>query len=389
MKRLAILIVMVIGVGYFVLAQWSAPRPGAQVGEGSPTALLSGAVDPRFSRAIGQHKFVFPLDHGPHRNFQSEWWYFTGNLVSGTGQRFGFQLTFFRFALDPIDPTAPPRESAWAVNDIYEAHFALTDISKQRFYASSRSSRAALDIAGAQPAPFRVWIDDWSVEADADASTDIWPMRLQASSVDVGIELLLMPLKQMVLQGDAGLSQKSAQPGNASYYYSYPRVAAHGSVRVGSEKMQVEGLTWFDREWSTSSLAKDQLGWDWLSVQFEDGSDFMFYRLRLRDGTVDSRSAGVWIDPQGIAEPLNASTVDMIPTDWWTSDTSGVKYPLSWKVLVKQKNINFVVAPLLAGQEWRQRFRYWEGAVSASGSRPGLNVLKGSGYLELVGYSNH
>lgn len=387
MKRLATIFVVVLGVWYFVQAPWLVPQPGAEVGVGSSTALLSNSADSRFSRAIGRHEFVFPLDHGPHRDFQSEWWYFTGNLVSDTGKRFGFQLTFFRFALNPIDSIASPRASAWAVNDIYEAHFALTDISKQRFHAVSRSSRAALDMAGARSAPFRVWIDDWSVEAGA--STDVWPMRLHASTQDAGIALTLTPLKQLVLQGDAGLSQKSAQFGNASYYYSYPRVAASGSVTVGSERMQVEGLAWFDREWSTSSLGKEQQGWDWLSVQFEDGSDFMFYRLRLRDGGVDDRSAGVWIDSQGIVESLDASSVEMIPTQWWISDRSGIRYPTSWKVHLPKKKIDLIVSPFLAGQEWRQPFHYWEGAVSVSGAQSNLNELKGSGYLELVGYSKH
>lgn len=383
MKRVFFLLVIVAGAWLAVNNLWLASRPGAVGDERSPVSLLSESADPRFSRAIGKHEFVFPRDHGPHRDFQSEWWYFTGNLITDTGQRFGFQLTFFRFALNPISATALPRQSAWAVNDVYEAHFALTDVGNQRFHSVSRSNRAALDMAGAQSEPFRVWVDDWSAAAEANA--EVWPMRLTASTQEVNIALVLAPLKGMVLQGEAGLSQKSAQLGNASYYYSYPRLSATGRVSVGSEQMHVEGMAWFDREWSTSALSKNQQGWDWLSVQFDDGSDFMFYRLRQLDGSADRWSAGVWIDPQGGVEVLSAASVEMVPTQWWTSDQSGVRYPTTWKVSIKQKDMTLIVSPYIPGQEWRHRFRYWEGAILASG-RLGTKEVQGSGYLELVGY---
>lgn len=383
MKRVVIWFVIVAGAWLGVKALGLAPRPSGVSDERSPISLLSKSADTRFTRAMGKHEFVFPRDHGPHRDFQSEWWYFTGNLVTDTGRRFGFQLTFFRFALNPISAVAPKRRSAWAANEVYEAHFALTDVGNQRFHSVSRSSRAALDMAGAQSEPFRVWVDDWSAAAETNA--EVWPMRLTASSKEANISLVLEPLKGVVLQGEAGLSQKSAQSGNASYYYSYPRISAQGLVTVGSEQLHVEGLVWFDREWSTSALSEHQQGWDWLSVQFEDGSDFMFYRLRLLDGSTDRWSAGVWIDPQGGVETLGADAVEMIPTQWWASDQSGIRYPTSWKVSVKPKDMTFIIDPWVPGQEWRQRFRYWEGAVLASG-RLGAKVLQGSGYLELVGY---
>ena len=77
-------------------------------------------------------------------------------------------------------------------------------------------------------------------------------------------------LKEPVLNGDAGLSQKSSDPGNASYYYSITRLETTGRIRVDGEGVQVSGLSWLDREWSTSALAADQVGWDWFALQLAD-----------------------------------------------------------------------------------------------------------------------
>ena len=122
------------------------------------TDLLGSRPAPGFARAMAPRAFSFPADHGPHPDFRSEWWYFTGNLAAANGRHFGFQLTFFRVALSP---DAAPRESAWATNQAWMAHFTLTDSEAGRFHAAERLGRGALGIAGAEASPFRVWVDDW------------------------------------------------------------------------------------------------------------------------------------------------------------------------------------------------------------------------------------
>ncbi len=275
--------------------------------------------------------FAFPADHGPHPEFRTEWWYYTGNLETLTGRHVGFQLTFFRIALGPPEPIlSVPRASAWAASQLYLAHFALTDTEGRRFHAWSRMSREALGLAGARAHPFRVWLDDWSAASEAGGL----PVRLRAAEGDVAIDLVLGSDKPVVLQGDRGLSQKGPEPGNASYYYSLTRMPARGTVRVGGTSLDVSGLAWMDREWSTSALGRDLAGWDWMALQLEDGRDVMLYQLRRRDGTADPFSAGTLIAGDGRSKPLGPGDVAIEVLDHWTSPRTGVRYPSRWRVAI-------------------------------------------------------
>ena len=225
-----------------------APSPTSQ---SSAVQSAGGIATAGFARATAPREFVFPQDHGPHPEYAIEWWYYTGNLDTAQGRHFGYQLTFFRIGLTP---TPAARASDFATSNIYMAHFALTDVANQKFYAFERFSRGAAGLAGAQGQPFRVWLEDWDA---AGAGADGLPMRLQAAQDDVAIDLTLEGGKPIVLQGDHGLSQKSDEPGNASYYYSLTRMPTRGTIRVGAETSDVSGLSWMDREWSTSSLGAE------------------------------------------------------------------------------------------------------------------------------------
>ena len=200
-------------------------EPQDRAGSISAADVLSGDSS-GFARVEGPRPFVFPDDHGSHPEFRTEWWYFIGNLQTAAGARFGFQLTFFRFALSP---EKPQHESAWLTNQMYMAHFALSDVDGGEFSSFERFSRDALELAGATARPFRVWLEDWSAEQLGDA---FLPMRLRASEDAVGIDLKLSQGKPLVLQGDLGYSQKSAEPGNASHYYSFTRMPVEGKVTV-------------------------------------------------------------------------------------------------------------------------------------------------------------
>ena len=294
----------------------------AETGVESRLSELLGSNDAAgFEKAIEPRDFVFPDDHGPHPGFRNEWWYVTGNLDGDGGRRFGFELTIFRFALTPA---LPPAESAWRSNQVYIAHFAVTDADRERFFAAERFSRGALGLAGAASSPFRVWIEDWSIAATDAGPPEQW--RLQASDPGFAVDLALTAAKAPVLNGNAGLSQKSAEPGNASYYYSMPRWLTDGSLTLGDDTFSVSGLSWLDREWSTSALGADQLGWDWFALQLSDGSDLMFYNLRKLDGSQDEQSAGTWIDPDGTSLHLDRDDVEITVTDTWASPQGGI-YP--------------------------------------------------------------
>jgi predicted secreted hydrolase len=262
------------------------------------------------------------------------------------------------------------------------AHFAITDAEGSRFRHFERTGRGALGLAGATARPFRVWLDDWSAEG-VEAST--LPIRLRATEDEASLDLVLDTARPIVLQGDRGLSRKSAAPGNASYYYSMTRLATRGSVRIEGVSIPVEGNSWLDREWGSSSLEKGQAGWDWFALQLSDGRDLMFYRLRRGDNVTDPFSAGTLVLPDGSVRPLSADDVRIETLGYWKSPESGARYPSRWRLLLPSERLELEVIPLIPDQELRTSVRYWEGAVGVRGTSRGKPV-EGDGYVELTGY---
>jgi predicted secreted hydrolase len=411
-----LVLAVVVGGAVLAVALWpgglpSVPGAGIQASLAVREAL--GDSGGGFARALDPRPLSFPDDHGPHPDFRTEWWYYTGNLRTPAGRHFGFELTFFRVALAPATvadshtpspttgshiPAAPttaagshalassgddePRASAWATRQLLVAHFAVTDTTGKRFHATSRVSREALGLAGARARPFRVWVEDWSVEGEEPSAL---PMRLRAAEGDVALDLTLSATKPVVLQGDRGLSRKGAEPGNASYYYSLTRMPARGVVRVGGDSFDVVGLAWMDREWSTSALGPGLVGWDWFALQLEDGRDLMFYRLRGRDGSIDGFSAGSLVAADGSVRRLGAADVAIETLGHWTSPRSGVRYPGRWRLTLPSEHLEVELDPRLPDQELVVGTRYWEGAVTVGGTTAGRPTT-GQGYVELVGY---
>lgn len=366
---IAALIFALIVSAYLILrgSENRSDREGMSAGE----ALSDGDTE-GFQKAIGKRDFVFPEDFGPHDLYQTEWWYYTGNLVDDSGRRFGYQLTFFRRA---IMPQMPDRESKWASNQIYFAHFALSDISGEKFHAYERWSRATLGLAGAETEPLRVWVGDWYV-GKKDGT-----FVIKAEDENIAVDLNLDPVKPIVLQGNEGLSQKSDEPGNASYYFSQTRLETTGTVSLKGNDFRVRGTSWLDREWSTSALGKNQEGWDWFSFQLDDGREVMLYQLRLKDGGVDSHSSGTLIRKDGTVVHLDADDFTIEVLDRWESPHTGILYPSRWRVSIPDYGISLDIVPYLSDQELVLSFVYWEGAVRVSG-----DGVSGSGYVELTGY---
>ena len=392
----ALLIIALIAVISFLIARFidsGAPLPAASEAIDSDSqlsGLLGSERVEGYAMASEARAFRFPEDHGPHRDFRNEWWYLTGNLDSERGQRFGYELTFFRFSLRPGAQVAASGQagSNWQTNQVYIAHFAVTDEKKEQFHVEQKFSRGALGLAGAQTAPFRVWIEDWSIRQsqqngmEAGAFED-W--QLSASGNGLALDLNLVADKPPVLNGVAGLSRKSAAEGNASYYYSITRMRSAGTLQIAGETHAVAGMSWLDREWSSSALAADQQGWDWFALQLSDGSDLMFYNIRKNDGSQDQYSAGTWISGDGQARHLNRDDVVIRVTDEWQSPAGGA-YPARWEIKVKALDLMLTVTPVIAGQELITTVRYWEGAVDVGGRR-NQQPIEGRGYVELTGYS--
>jgi len=325
---------------------------------------------------------VLPRDHGPHYGFQTEWWYYTGLVADAQGRRFGFQVTFFRRGLSPGPPPSAP---GLATNQVYFAHMALTDVDAGTHEYFERWARGAGGLAGATAEPFTVWLEDWrAVSTSSDGSA----VRLAARAGAVSLDLALEARKPLVAQGDRGLSAKGEEDGNASYYVGYTRMGARGRLTTGSGTgpLEVTGEAWFDHEWSTSALSPDAVGWDWFSLQLDDGRELMYFRIRRQDGSIEPVSGGSLVARDGRTRRLLAHLVDVEALESWTSPTTKARYPARWRLRVADAGLDLEVAPLVDDQEMNTSFVYWEGAVTVSGIADGRPVA-GHGYVELTGYA--
>jgi predicted secreted hydrolase len=377
MKRILI-IVGLLGLGVFgFIAVRSTAKPEAT--QSRIVAGSTGSIE-GYARVGGPREMVFPQDAGPHDEYQTEWWYYTGNLETAEGRHFGYQLTFFRRALLPEDQQVA-RESDLATTQIYFAHFALTDVSGGGFHAFERFSRGAGGLAGAEASPYRVWLEDWQVTQKDDGV-----YSLRAAQDDLSITIDFVDQKGPVLQGDRGYSPKGPNPGNASIYYSLTRLESSGSVSVDGRTYEVSGLSWMDHEFSTSALGPGQVGWDWFSIQLDDGSELMVFQLRRDDGSVDPYSGGTYIAADGTVTSLKREDFTLTPQGTWRSPRSGGVYPGGWNVSVPSLALTLRVDPYVADQELNVSFAYWEGAVRITGEKEG-NEVEGSGYLEMTGYA--
>ncbi len=345
--------------------------------------LLAGVVlaDEGFKTPRPGRVFEFPRDHGAHPEYKTEWWYWVGHLKAAPGETFGYQLTFFRVALRQPDPQA---RSAWSLNTIYFAHLAVTDPARRSFVFRDKAGRGALGLSGAQVGALQVWIDDWRAELQGGE------FHLVAQDEGLGLDLRLKPLKAPALHGVGGLSRKSEKDDAASFYYSLSRLETRGSITVGGRVLPVSGLSWMDHEFFSSAMAPDQAGWDWFSLQLDDGWDVMLYVLRHRDGSVDAASSGTLIDPQGHTQHLKLADFQVKASGAWTSPHSGTTYPAGWEIAIPGAGYRLRLTPALADQEIRAqapaRVTYWEGEVKVAGTKNG-EAVTGQGYAELTGYA--
>lgn len=344
---------------------------------GAGSQYVSGWRDAHPDRIL-----VFPADHASHPDYRVEWWYYTGHLEAHGGRRFGYQVTFFRVGVDP----APENPSRWTVRDLYITHVAVTDLVERRHYLDERINRAGVGWAGARRDRLEVWNGDWRLQAEGDAHR----LDLAGPADRFGLQLRLTPSRPPVLHGRAGYSRKGAGSGNASHYYSITRMPTTGRLVLDGRSIEVTGLSWMDHEFGSSLLEPSQQGWDWFSLQFDDGSDLMLYALRRADGTMHPRSSGTWIGADGESRQLDADGFRLTPGRRWTSPSSGARYPVDWRMDVPVLALQLDVRSLLDDQELDTTrstgIIYWEGAVDATGTRQG-RPLRGRGYLEMTGYA--
>jgi predicted secreted hydrolase len=364
---------LLIAAIVFVLGSPQAPGPTPQ---------------PAWKQATAGYKFVFPRDHASHPDYKIEWWYYTGNVKTREGRRFGYQITFFRVGIDHT----PANPSRWAVRDLYMTHLAVSDPVGQRYRYAEKLSRGGPGLAGADTHRYNVWNDDWT--AMLDAGEDAGGGRrerhlLRASSAQAAIELVLDPGKPPAVNGIGGISQKGAQAGNASHYYSLTRMPTRGRITVDGDTFEVEGDSWMDHEFGTSFLEPEQRGWDWFAIQLPDGRELMLYQLRRADGSRDPRSSGTLVDRAGRTTHLANADFTLARGAAQFTSKNGAVYPLEWNVSVPSQRIALTVTTPMPGQELSLEkstgIAYWEGLIDVSGTA-GAAAVTGSGYLEMTGY---
>jgi predicted secreted hydrolase len=342
-----------------------------------------GAGD-AYRLALPGYRFEFPRDHFNHPEFQTEWWYYTGNLHTAQGRRFGFELTFFRRGVDrEADPT-----NVWDVRDLWMAHLAVSDIQGSQFLHTERLNRSGPGLAGADFKLARVWNGNWQAQWTLDSTVPAGGTQtLQAIADKFSLELSLKPEKPPAINGVNGVSQKAEGTGKASHYISLTRLETTGTIVLDGKRFAVEGASWMDHEFFSHQLDSGQSGWDWFSLQLDDRSELMLYRLRRSDGTPDPYSAGTYVDSQGHTLHLSAGDFTVTAGKTWTSDTTGGRYPVEWAIEVPSLGFKATIHTPLHQQEIAgSGTNYWEGAIDIDATR--LNrPLRGAGYLEMTGYA--
>jgi predicted secreted hydrolase len=341
-----------------------------------------------FKRALPGKVFSFPQDHFSHPEFKTEWWYYSGHLQADK-RPFGYQLTFFRTGLWGETKS---QGSKWAIQNLYFAHLALTDESKKEFEYREKISRGSLGEAGAfsykkDGEPFRVWIEDWSVELKGPMMQNHF---LKAGDKDFGMELLLTPEKNPVIHGQNGVSQKAKEEGFGSHYYSISRLKAEGKIFLRGKEFPAQGISWMDHEFGSSQLRDDQVGWDWFSLQLDNQRELMFYQIRNRNEKIAPYSSGTMVFPDGTHLYLPPEAFQIEVLERWRSKKSGAVYPSKWRVRGPHSQIDLLLTPTVKDQELitkeSTRVTYWEGSVKIEGKYQG-NPIKGLGYVELTGYA--
>jgi predicted secreted hydrolase len=355
------------------------PILGSMVKAAEPTGYLS---------VTGPCNLDFPGDHGPHPGYRTEWWYYTGNLQAETGEKYGFQLTFFRSQISPSDERQkwPQPTSAWRTQQVYLAHSAISNITGKQHLQAELISRGALNMAGAKQ------IEDTTTLFLKNWSADIGPDQhlLTVNSDGFSYELALTPEKPPVLHGIAGYSLKGSTAERASCYYSFTRLNAQGKLSIGENIVAVKGSAWMDHEYSTALLEPGLQGWDWFSLQLSDKTEVMAFVLRKEKGGIGPASSATVIGNQGQNRHISNDEFVVTVRNTWKSPHTKAVYPAGWRLQIFPYALDLTITPNLADQEMQSSLStgviYWEGSVSIEGTRAGQPIV-GQGYVELTGYA--
>lgn len=358
-------------------------EPAAPPASGELSAPLPLTTADGFRVPQAHAPLSFPRDHGSHPDFKIEWWYLTGQLSAPDGRRFGYQATFFRQAAPLPAANGNP---AFGDAQFFFAHAALSDLGRGEFHHQQRGNRDGWDAFSAT-GQLDLRNGNWSLRM-SDPQTGTMQLHTSIGS-EIELTLELTPRKPLIRFGADGLSRKGSDPLATSYYLTFSRIESRGTLRTAAGTTRVEGTSWMDHEIASNQLSPELAGWDWTAIHLADGREIKAYILRRNDGTPDPFSRLIWIGPNNELTYHDTSQFTWTPQRWWTSPTTGARYPI--EVLVRTTDpanhspVEFLIQPLLDPQELTGPVSYWEGACKVLD--PMTRTTIGHAYLELAGYA--
>ncbi len=371
-----LLIIIIVSVYFF----WDNNNNQESEFSISVSDAMSGNELDSYKKADKVIDFHFPEDYGPHEDFKLEWWYFTGNLKSSDNREFSYQFTIFRNALNNENLNI---NSNFSTNQLYFAHLGLSDINEEKHYCFEKFARGIKGLVTTNINPLEISIENWGIFADFPDSNYLLPIfKIKAETDSIKFDLSLKPEKKMVLHGDRGLSLKS-NSGTASYYYSFTRINTEGKIEINKKEYSVKGYSWMDREWSTSALTKNQKGWDWFSIAFNDSTELMYFRLRDENSNTDF-AKGTFVFENGNSEMIKSNEIKF---DFKNFEKlkSGKTYPQKWRIQIPKYSTDITVETRIKEQEMKLSVNYYEGSIKVSGRNRNKKVA-GLGFVELTGY---
>jgi predicted secreted hydrolase len=346
------------------------------------TLLLAIATWPLASAAragvtyasVTPRPLIFPRDHGAHPEYRTEWWYLTGWL-DASPEPIGFQVTFFRVRT-PVEPSA----SRFSPQQLVIAHAAVAERSRGTLLHDERVQRVGFGLVEASGADTDLRLDRWRFVRDA--ATGEYRATLPARTFE--LTLTARPTQPLLLQGEDGYSRKGPLAEQASHYYSQPHLAVRATLRIDGRSRELHGVGWLDHEWSSSVLARDAIGWDWVGMNLTDDSALTAFRIRSSTPGRDIYTYASLRSPEQAVRTFAGDAVRFEPVTIWRSPRTGADYPVAQRIHVGSRV--FETRPLMNDQELDSRAStgavYWEGASELfEGDRK-----VGRGYLEMTGY---
>jgi predicted secreted hydrolase len=254
--------------------------------------------------------FAFPLsaynrsvpykqeDHGnseeewaPHDSV-SGWWYLTGMLheVENPDHLYAYQYTVFHLSV-------PMTRHSYI--------YSLTLIDLQTGQRLTEIKLNPADESGTYANENMVSFLPWSTLLRDDNRLNLW-----AEGTGMRLDLVIDMGKGAIWHGDNGVIVMSCprMPQARTVYYSYTNMPTSGTMtfldRNDEERsLEVDGQSWFDRQWGPLGIEYGGIFWEWFSLRFFDNEEVMLFSFP-RSGHQDA----TYVDVDGNSQTFRNFT---------------------------------------------------------------------------------